>query len=89
MKRIMAILLAVLMLLGASAFAEGTAAVMTVDNINVSVPGQSIALDDLAASVALDSIGGAASIVDFGRTTTPISSSGQSHRTFSSRSRNS
>ena len=63
MKKIMAILLAVLMLLGASAFAEGTAAVMTVDNINLSVPGQSIALDDLAASVALDSIGGAASIV--------------------------
>ena len=56
MRKILAILLAMLMLIGTTALAEGDAAVLTLDNVTMQTQGQNINIQGLTASLVLENI---------------------------------
>lgn len=56
MRKILAILLAVVMLLSAAALAEGSAAVMTVSNVNMQTGGQAIAINGMDLHLVLQNV---------------------------------
>lgn len=62
MRKILAIMLAMLMLIGSAALAEGEAAVLTLDNVTMQTQGQNINIQGLSGSLVLENINNLPSI---------------------------